>query len=82
MPTSLRAGRGVRARAVTVMNAPLLFSPQVVRFTTDTESVGRVVVTRAQELKADAVVRNSPPSLTPHNTHTYTAQALVAFTRQ
>jgi len=29
---------------------------EVVRFTTDTESVGRVVVTRAQELKADAVI--------------------------
>jgi hypothetical protein len=30
---------------------------EVVRYTTDTESVGRVVTTRAEELKADAVVR-------------------------
>lgn len=29
---------------------------EVVRYTTDTESVGRVVTTRAEELKADAVI--------------------------
>ena len=36
---------------------------QVVRYTTDTESVGRVVTTRAEELEADAVVFLSSPCL-------------------